>query len=94
MQRKKLATHEVFIEAEKRQVAITLLQEPYVGNGRDMRSRKGTRIVQCAKPGSGTVKAAIAVFTQEGITGFLPVLNLHSFLLVAIFAVEIRMFLN
>ncbi|CAB3260117.1 unnamed protein product, partial [Arctia plantaginis] len=31
LQRKKLATSEVLIEAGKRKVAVALLQEPYVG---------------------------------------------------------------
>ncbi|CAB3256931.1 unnamed protein product [Arctia plantaginis] len=60
--RKKLATNEVLIEAGKRRVAVALLQEPYVGAAKKMRSHQGVRIFQNANHGEGTVKAVIAVF--------------------------------
>ncbi|CAB3260495.1 unnamed protein product, partial [Arctia plantaginis] len=49
--RKKLATNEVLIEAGKRRVAIALLQEPYVGAAKEMRSHQGVRIFQNANHG-------------------------------------------
>ncbi|XP_026321464.1 uncharacterized protein LOC113231118, partial [Hyposmocoma kahamanoa] len=65
LQRKQLATHELFMEAGKRKAAIALLQEPYVGGANNMKGRGGARIFQCTNPGNGTVKAAIAVFHPD-----------------------------
>ncbi|CAB3241213.1 unnamed protein product [Arctia plantaginis] len=62
LQRKKLATNELLIEATKRRVSAALLQEPYVGGSKEMRSHRGVRIFQNTNCGEGTVKAAIAVF--------------------------------
>ncbi|CAB3256933.1 unnamed protein product [Arctia plantaginis] len=65
LQRKELATAELLGVAEERKVAIALIQEPYVGSIRRMRDYRGVRIFQALDDGSGTVKAAIAVFEQD-----------------------------
>lgn len=44
LQRKKLATNELLIEAEKRGAAVALIQEPYVGEAKVIRSHRGVRI--------------------------------------------------
>lgn len=62
LQRKKLATNELMIEASKRKIAAALIQEPYVGGTKSMSGFKGARIFQNISPGEGTVKAAIAIF--------------------------------
>lgn len=59
------ATSELIIEAEERQVAFALLQEPYVGGIGRMKAYRGARIYQSTGQGEGTVKAAIAVFDPD-----------------------------
>ncbi|XP_063539417.1 uncharacterized protein LOC134748560 [Cydia strobilella] len=65
LQRKKLATEELYAEAKQRGIAVALLQEPYVGGAKVTRSYKGVRIFQGTGAGEGTVKAAIAVFDDD-----------------------------
>lgn len=59
----KLATNEVMIKAGKQKAALALLQEPYVGRARRMRSYRGVRIFQGED--DGIVKAAVAVFDPD-----------------------------
>nr|XP_037877411.1 uncharacterized protein LOC119630950 [Bombyx mori] len=61
----KLATNELLIEAKNRGISVALIQEPYVGASRVMKSYRGARIFQSAGPRDGTVKAAIAVFNPD-----------------------------
>ena len=70
------------IEAEKRDITIALLQEPYVGNTKEMRGYKGARIFQCTSPGEGTVKAAIAVFKQDIYIRQYPELTTNNFCVI------------
>ncbi|KAJ8705883.1 hypothetical protein PYW08_012929 [Mythimna loreyi] len=42
-----------------------MIQEPYVGGTRSMKTYRGARIYQCEAEGSGRVKAAIAVFDDD-----------------------------
>lgn len=65
LQRSKLATEELLLEAVNRKLAIALLQEPYVGGIKCMREYRGVRIYQSSTIGEGTVKAAIAVFDKD-----------------------------
>lgn len=65
LQRKKLATIELMLEAQKRGVAAALLQEPFVGKHKEMGVYRGVRVIHCTSPNGGTVKAAIAVFNQD-----------------------------
>ncbi|XP_063623904.1 uncharacterized protein LOC134795903 [Cydia splendana] len=62
LQRKKLATEELYAEAKQRGIAVALLQEPYVGGAKTTRSYNGVRVFQGTGAGEGPVKAAIAVF--------------------------------
>lgn len=62
LQRKELALQEILLEANKRKLAIALLQEPYVGNKGKVRNHRGTRVYQKAIQGTEVVKAAIIVF--------------------------------
>ncbi|XP_049868206.1 uncharacterized protein LOC126371572 [Pectinophora gossypiella] len=63
--RKKLATQELMIEAGKRKATAALIQEPYVGGATKMSGFRGVRVFQSTRPGSGTVKAAIAIFDPD-----------------------------
>ena len=65
LQRKRLATTEMFLEAGKRGISVALLQEPYVGGAKVLRSQQGVRVFQSTDVGEGTVKAAIAVFDKD-----------------------------
>ncbi|CAH2224153.1 jg8977 [Pararge aegeria aegeria] len=53
------------LDANRTKVAIALLQEPYVGGTRSMKSYGSARIFQNSHNGDGTIKAAIAVFDQN-----------------------------
>ncbi|CAH2210568.1 jg22675, partial [Pararge aegeria aegeria] len=53
------------IEADKRKIALALIQEPYVGAMGRMKDYTGVRIFQCIGGQNGVVKAAIAVFDKE-----------------------------
>lgn len=65
LQRKLLATDELMLEAKKRKIAIALVQEPYVGRIKAMKSYGGARVYQDSSSNGGTVKAAIVVFDQD-----------------------------
>lgn len=65
LQRKKLATNELLLEAVKRKAAAALIQEPYVGGQKSMKSQRGVRIFQNTGIGEGTVKAVIAIFDSH-----------------------------
>ena len=65
LQRSKLAMNELMMYTERTGVAMALLQEPYVGSMRTVKSYRGARIYQNISEGEGTVKAAIAVFDQS-----------------------------
>ncbi|CAB3252283.1 unnamed protein product [Arctia plantaginis] len=84
LQRKELATAELLGVAEERKVAIALIQEPYVGSIRRMRDYRGVRIFQAPDDGSGTVKAAIAVFEQDLDVIQCPELTTHNTVVVRI----------
>ncbi|CAK1589381.1 unnamed protein product [Parnassius mnemosyne] len=82
--RKKLATHELFIEAEKRRADIALLQEPYVGGANTMKGQRGVRVFQNSSPGEGTVKAAVAVFNVDFNIKQYPKLTTNNIIVVGI----------
>ncbi|CAK1602629.1 unnamed protein product [Parnassius mnemosyne] len=84
LQRKKLATHELFIEAEKRRADIALLQEPYVGGANTMKGQRGVRVFQNSSPGEGTVKAAVAVFNVDFNIKQYPKLTTNNIIVVGI----------
>ncbi|GBP79446.1 hypothetical protein EVAR_48909_1 [Eumeta japonica] len=63
LQRSKLATSELLVEADRRRIAVALVQEPYVGSIGELRRYPGCRVVQKATPRRGPVKAAIASWT-------------------------------
>lgn len=65
LQRKNLATNEMYIEAAKRRVALAMVQEPYVGGVGKMRSCGPARVYQCVGQEEGVVKAAIVVFDAD-----------------------------
>lgn len=64
LQRKRLATQELFLEAQKRSVSFALVQEPYVGSVGELKQYGNTRIIQCGPSRTKPVKAAIVVFDQ------------------------------
>ncbi|GBP89237.1 Putative 115 kDa protein in type-1 retrotransposable element R1DM [Eumeta japonica] len=59
LQRSKLATTELLVEAERRKIAVALVQEPYIGNIGELRCYPGCRVVQKTTPRRGPDKAAI-----------------------------------
>ncbi|GBP97306.1 Putative 115 kDa protein in type-1 retrotransposable element R1DM [Eumeta japonica] len=61
LQSSKLATSELLVEADRRRIAVALVQEPYVGSIGELRRYPGCRVVQKATPRRGPVKAAIIV---------------------------------
>lgn len=65
LQRKKLATQELLIEAGKQKACFALVQEPYVGNKDELKQHFGTRVVQCTRNRTKPVKAAIVVFNDD-----------------------------
>lgn len=84
LQRKKLATNELLLEAVKRRVSVALLQEPYIGGAKEMRSHQGVRIFQNVNYGEGTVKAAIAVFDQHLIVKQYPKLTTNNVVVISV----------
>ncbi|XP_041972130.1 uncharacterized protein LOC121728089 [Aricia agestis] len=62
LQRSQLATKELLLEATKRKASVALLQEPYIGGARSMRTYNGVRVYQSDGPGDGVVKACVVVF--------------------------------
>lgn len=65
LQRSRLATHELLLEAKAHKIAIALLQEPYVGREVVMKTQQGVRVYQDITSEGGPAKAAIAVFDQD-----------------------------
>lgn len=62
LQRKRVATQDLLMEAEKRKASVALLQEPYVGSEGVMKKYGGVRVVQAVKGGEKGTKSAIVVF--------------------------------
>lgn len=65
LQRMKLATQELLIEAQKRRISLALVQEPYVGAIGELKQHTGTRVVQCGTNRTKPVKAALIIFDDE-----------------------------
>ncbi|GBP21018.1 hypothetical protein EVAR_11049_1 [Eumeta japonica] len=65
LQRSKLATSELLVEADKRKIAVALVQEPYVGNIGELRRYSGCRVIQRMTPRIGPVKAAIIILDSD-----------------------------
>jgi ribonuclease HI len=85
LQRKRLATDEMVIAAEKRGLSLALLQEPYTGKDGRMKDYRGARVFQSARTGGGPVKAAIAVFDAD-----LDVIQCPEFTTANIVVVKVR----
>ncbi|GBP65857.1 Putative 115 kDa protein in type-1 retrotransposable element R1DM [Eumeta japonica] len=64
LERSKLATAELLVEAGRRKIAVALVQEPYVGNIGELRRYPGCRVVQKATPRRGPFKAAIIILNS------------------------------
>lgn len=64
LQRKKLATQELLIEAEKQKTCFALVQEPYIGSKGEVKQYSGTRVVQRTLHRTKPIKAAIIVFDE------------------------------
>ncbi|XP_063378586.1 uncharacterized protein LOC134665540 [Cydia fagiglandana] len=90
LQRKKLATDELLVEAERRKIALALLQEPYVGASKEMRSHRGVRIYQSDGTEEGVVKAAIAIFDDDLNVEQYPKLTTNNIVVVGISTVAWR----
>lgn len=66
LQRSKLATAELILEAGNRRAAFALVQEPYIGAVGEMRTYPGVRVVQCCnRAADRVIKAAILVFDEQ-----------------------------
>ncbi|GBP16353.1 hypothetical protein EVAR_9944_1 [Eumeta japonica] len=65
LQRSKLATSELLVEADKRKIAVALVQEPYVGDIGELRRYFGCRVFQRMTPPIGLVKAAIVILDNN-----------------------------
>lgn len=65
LQRKKLATTELMMDAQKRGTMFALIQEPDTGARRKMKTHNGTRTYQNNSDTDGTVKAAVVVFNPD-----------------------------
>lgn len=66
LQRSKLATQELVIEAQKRKIDVALIQEPYVGAPGVVGGYPGARVVQHKGPiQNKPVKAAIMIFNDK-----------------------------
>ncbi|GBO99371.1 hypothetical protein EVAR_598_1 [Eumeta japonica] len=65
LQRSKLATTELLVEAARRKIAVAIVQEPYIGNIGELRRYPGCRVVQKTAPRRGPVKAAIMVLSSD-----------------------------
>ncbi|KAL0852476.1 hypothetical protein ABMA28_000643 [Loxostege sticticalis] len=53
------------MEAVKRKISVALLQEPYTGATRLMKTHQGTRVVQCTSSSDKPVKAALVLFDDS-----------------------------
>ncbi|XP_045504402.1 uncharacterized protein LOC123701034 [Colias croceus] len=65
LQRSQIATKELLLEATKRKACVALLQEPYVGGARSVRTYNGVRVFQSDGEGGGVVKACIVVLDDS-----------------------------
>lgn len=65
LQKKKLATQELMLEAGRRKTAFALVSEPYIGNTGELKQQVGTRIVQRSHNRAKVNKAAIVVFDPD-----------------------------
>lgn len=65
LQRRRLATDELFIEATRKKADVALIQEPYVGRENCLRDYGGVRIFQNTYKNGRTNKAAIAIFNKD-----------------------------
>lgn len=65
LQRKRLATQELLLEAQKRKLSFAVVQEPYVGAVGELKRYTGTRVIQSGPMRAKPVKAAIIVFDDE-----------------------------
>ncbi|GBP42628.1 hypothetical protein EVAR_87179_1 [Eumeta japonica] len=65
LQRSKLTTSELLVEADKRKIAVALVQEPYVGNIGELRRYSGGRLIQRMALHMGLVKAAIIILDSD-----------------------------
>ncbi|GBP33038.1 Putative 115 kDa protein in type-1 retrotransposable element R1DM [Eumeta japonica] len=65
LQRSKLATTELLVEAERRKITVALVQEPYIENIGELRRYPGCRVVQKTAPRRGPVKAAIIILNSD-----------------------------
>ncbi|XP_063894705.1 uncharacterized protein LOC126057099 [Helicoverpa armigera] len=84
LQRKQLATAELLEAASRSKSSFALIQEPYVGSVRRMRSYRGARIYQASEEGEGTVKAAIVVLDHDLDVKQCPELTTHNIVVVRI----------
>lgn len=62
LRRSKQATTELLQAAERGNVAVALVQEPYVGSSGTVKQYPGTKVIQCTLNRQKPVKAAIIVF--------------------------------
>lgn len=74
----------MLIEATKRKASIALLQEPYVGRERKVKSYRGARIFQCTNQRDGVVKAAIAIFDHDLDVTLYPTLTTNNIVVVKV----------
>ncbi|GBP48762.1 hypothetical protein EVAR_32782_1 [Eumeta japonica] len=64
LQHSKLATSELLVEADRRKIAVALVQKPYVGNIGELRRYPGCRVVQKVTTRRRPVKAAIIILNS------------------------------
>ncbi|GBP26465.1 Putative 115 kDa protein in type-1 retrotransposable element R1DM [Eumeta japonica] len=65
LQRSKLATTELLVEAKRRKITVALVQETYIGNIGELRRYPGCKVVQKTTPRRGPVKAAIIILNSD-----------------------------
>ncbi|XP_045504439.1 uncharacterized protein LOC123701072 [Colias croceus] len=65
LQRSKLATVELLQAAQKENISIALVQEPYVGRTGVVKQCSGTQVIQCTLGRQKPVKAAVIVLGTE-----------------------------
>ncbi|GBP75647.1 hypothetical protein EVAR_28859_1 [Eumeta japonica] len=61
LQWSKLATAELLVETSRRNIAVALVQKPYVSNAGEFKRYFGCRVIQRMTPRAGPVKAAILI---------------------------------
>ncbi|GBP83195.1 hypothetical protein EVAR_66746_1 [Eumeta japonica] len=64
MVRSKVATAELLVEAERRNITVALVQKPYIGNAGELRRYPGCRVAQKTTQRRGSVKAAIIILNS------------------------------